>query len=392
MTALATADSMMPYSPNNDTVYTGIGLDLTQEPIILDMPAIHDRYAGIQIVNAYLENQPYVYSPRANGSNAIRIAFVGPDWEGELPDGLTRVQLDTNTASAAVRIALQNDDELDIVLGYQKQMTLTPLSAWLDGTRTPPPIPAAPARQAFEGPFAYFQSVAELIAENPPPAQHRAINASLWRVGLVPGQPFDPDALDPETRKGVERALADGPKVIEYIRKNRGKKFPSGWDAGRYAPDTVFDYAARAAMALVGLMGNDPEEAIYMYTYFDADGAPLDGSKRYRMHFAPEDLPKVGELGFWSITMYDGETYRFVPNPINRYALGSKNDLVWNEDGSLDLWFQAEAPEDGKAKNWLPTPPSGSFRVTCRIYSPTEEVVQELYAITLALPPVTLVP
>lgn len=389
MSRLANAGSEMPYSPNNDTVYTGVALDLSKEPVILDMPAIQDRYAVVNTTNAYVENQAYHYSPRVNGGEAARLAFVGPDWVGTLPPDVEKVDVDTNFAVLAIRLAVRrNEKDLAKVRAYQDQMSLTPLSGWEGGpTDVEPAIPAAKKREEFKGPFARFQKAAVLLGENPPPKRHAAMNATLWRIGLEPGQPFDPDALDPDTRAGVLRALKDGPAVMEYLRRNRGQRFPTGWDTARYADNIVFDYAARAAISLVGLLGNDPEEAIYFYTYFDAENQPLDGGRRYKIHFEPEDIPAINELGFWSVTMYDGDSYLLVDNPIDRYSIGSRHNLKYNADGSLDLYIQPDAPGGDRDRNWLPSPKDRPYRVTFRIYSPTEETTQSLYDRRLALPP-----
>ena len=388
MRALASAKSDMPYSPNNDTLYTGVTLDLKREPIILAMPEIKDRFAIVQMTNAYIENQPYVYSPRANGGDAAWLGFVAPDWTGELPEGVTEVRLDTNMAFLAIRIAVYDEDDLSPIHAYQDKISLTALSDWDNGpSSTPPQIPEPKTRTKYNDEFAYFRKAADLLADFPPPERHRAINASLWRIGLFPGEPYRPEELDPATRRGVERALKDGPKAIEYLRRNRGKRFPTGWDAGRYADNFVFDYAARAAIALVGLMGNDPQEAIYFYTYFDSEGEALNGDNRYRLHLEPEDIPDINSMGFWSVTMYDGVTFRFIENPIDRYSIGSKSNLKRNPDGSIDIWIQPDAPEEAKRGNWLPSPKGDPFRVTFRIYSPKDHIVESFYDIELALPP-----
>lgn len=389
MTMLSTAKGDMPFSPNIDTVYTGVTLDLGKEPIILDLPAIKDRYAVVQVVNAYVENQPYLYSPRTNGCERTSIAFVGPDWIGDLPEGIKEARLDTNLAGIAIRIAAKDEADLVIVRGYQSQMSLTALSDWNDGpSELPPPPPPLRHRNTYEGDFAWFRQAADLLSDNPPPHKHKAIRTTLWRIGIVPGRPFDPDALDPATRRGILRAEQDGSAMIEHLFRNRGRKFPNGWDAARYSPDFVFDYAARAAAALVGLVGNDPDEALYLYTYFDADGDALDGSKRYRIHIPADRIPATNENGFWSVTMYDGRTFQFVDNPINRYGIGSRDDLAINSDGSIDIWIQADRPDATRATNWLPSPKGGAFRVTFRIYSPLPGLVKDFYALTLALPPV----
>ena len=388
MTAISSAKGDLPFSPNVDTVYTGVSLDLTKEPVILDMPAIKDRYAVVQVVNAYVENQGYDYSPRTNGCERVRIAFVGPDWQGRLPDNVKERRLDTNLGGIAVRIAAKDEADLEIVRGYQAQMSLTLLSEWKDGPSGRPAIPPAPRpRNRYEGDFAWFKEAADLLAENPPPPDHKTITTTLWRIGITPGEPFNPDTLDPATRQGVLRAEQDGPAMIEYLVKNRGRKFPNGWDAARYARDFTFDYAARAAAALVGLMGNDPEEALYLYTYYDADGALLDGAKPYRIHIPADRIPATSAIGFWSITMYGGRSFQFVDNPLNRYCVSSRDTLVANEDDSVDIWVQADAPGGTRNTNWLPSPKGGPFRVTFRIYSPVQQLVDDFFAMTLALPP-----
>ncbi len=388
MTALSAARGDLPFSPNVDTVYTGVSLDLRQEPIILDMPAIKDRYAVVQVVNAYVENQPYDYSPRTNGCERTWIGFVGPDWQGELPEGVKERRLDTNLGGIAVRIAAKDEADLEIVRAYQAQMSLTPLSEWKGGPSGKPATPPPPRpRKHYEGDFAWFREAVDLLAENPPPSGHKTIITTLWRIGIEPGEPFDPDTLDPATRQGVLRAEQDGPAMIEYLFKNRGRKFPNGWDTARYSRDFTSDYAARAAAALVGLMGNDPEEAIYLYTYYDANGDLLDGSKPYRIHIPAGRRPATSEIGFWSITMYGGRSFQFVENPIDRYCVSSRDTLVANEDGSFDIWVQADAPGGTRNTNWLPSPKGGPFRVTFRIYSPVQELVDEFLAMTLALPP-----
>ena len=39
---------------------------------------------------------------------------------------------------------------------------------------------------------------------------------------------------------------------------------------------------------------------------------------------------------FWSLTMYDKTGFQ-VANPINRFAIGDRDQLKYNPDGSLDL-------------------------------------------------------
>lgn len=392
MRRLATARGDLPYSPNNDTVYTGIGLDVSREPMILRMPEITDRYASVHVADAYVENQPYVYSTRVNGGHATDIAFVGPDWRGTLPAGLTEERVDTNTVSITVRIAVKDDADLANVRRYQDAMSITALSDWHGGpSATPPPAPPPRARTAYEGDFAWFRRAADLLAENPPPPKHAAMREIMRRIGIVPGQPFDPARLDPATRAGVLRAERDGPAVIELIRRNRGIPMATGWNANR-AGALTFDYPSRAGVALVGLVGNDAEEAIYFSSYFDANHAALAGGRRYRMHFPADKIPTTGPLGFWSITMYDGVRFQFIDNPVNRYAIGSRDALRRNRDGSIDIYIQPTAPGGARNANWLPSPASGEFKMTLRIYMPTPDLVAAYATAQVYVPPVEPAP
>jgi hypothetical protein len=63
------------------------------------------------------------------------------------------------------------------------------------------------------------------------------------------------------------------------------------------------------------------------------------------MTFKP---PPFKEPGFWSYTIYDAANLYTVPNPINRYSLGSDDKLIVNPDGRITLYLQSESP--GKDK------------------------------------------
>jgi hypothetical protein len=389
MTRLASASGDLPYSPNNDTVYTGIALDLSTGPIVLRMPAITDRYVSVQVADAYIENQPYLYSTRVNGGQALDIAFVGPGWQGELPKGVAVARMPTNLTSVAVRIAVHGQADLPAVRRYQAANSLTALADWRDGPiGKAPPAPAVRARKSDEGDFAYFRLVADLMADNPPPAKHIGMLAMMRRIGLVPGKPFDPARLDPATRAGVLRAEKAGPHVIDLIRRTRGTPTATGWTANRAALANDFDYPTRAGNALVGLMGNDPEEALYFNNFFAADGQALRGGRAYRLHFKATDIPRTDILGFWSLTLYDAQRFQFIGNPLDRYALGSRDHLVRNPDGSVDIYVQPTAPGGERKRNWLPSPASGDFKLTMRIYMPTGDLVTAYRQSSLLVPPI----
>ena len=100
----------------------------------------------------------------------------------------------------------------------------------------------------------------------------------------------------------------------------------------------------------------------------DGDGQPLNGANKYVVHFDKGQTPPVN--AFWSLTMYNAKQ-AFVANPINRYAIGDRDKLKFNPDGSLDIYVQHDSPGKDKESNWLPAD-AGSFNVVMRMYWPKE--------------------
>ena len=120
----------------------------------------------------------------------------------------------------------------------------------------------------------------------------------------------------------------------------------------------------------MGLCANLPQDAIYPLTYIYIDGNALNGANNYMIHFPEGQIPPVN--AFWSLTMYNMEQF-FVENPIDRYTIGDRSELVYNDDGSLDIYIQHEAP-DGKESNWLPAP-DDDFNVMMRLYWPSQVII-----------------
>ncbi len=90
------------------------------------------------------------------------------------------------------------------------------------------------------------------------------------------------------------------------------------------------------------------------------------------LHFSKSELPPVA--AFWSITLYDEQGFQ-VANPLNRFAIGDRDALNYNADGSLDLFIQNANPGSDKESNWLPSPASGSESITMRLYAPKPEAL-----------------
>jgi hypothetical protein len=130
-------------------------------------------------------------------------------------------------------------------------------------------------------------------------------------------------------------------------------------------------YLKRAIVALVGLGANQVDDAIYPLNIGDADGKPVKAENKYVLHFNKDQIPPAS--AFWSLTMYDAEGFQ-VANSLNRFAIGDRDALKYNTDGSLDLYIQNQSPGRDKESNWLPAPDHGQLGLTMRLYAPKAEV------------------
>lgn len=360
--------------PNVDTLYASAFLDLSREPIVLSVPDMEGRYYLMPMLDAYTN---VFASPgaRTTGTDAQSFAIVGPGWRGELPKGVTEIRAPTNLVWILGRTEILGPSDLPHAVALSKQFKLTPLSAW-GRPYEPPPVenvapglpmsvkpPDAVAKMSVQE---FFSKLAALMEQNPPSAADQAAMKRFARIGLQPGR-FAPSSEATRAIEGVpQRALA---KIAAH-RPSLGTVV-NGWLMPMKLGGYGTRYLDRATVALVGLGANLPEDAIYPQLFVDSKGEKLDGANAYVLRFPKGETPPV--RGFWSLTMYDPQGY-LVANPIQRYAIGDRDALRRNPDGSLDIYVQHRPPAPELRSNWLPAP-AGPFNLTLRMYWPEERVL-----------------
>jgi hypothetical protein len=361
-------------TPNSDTPYSILWLDLRAEPIVLSLPAVEKtRYYSVMLCDGNTFNYGYVGS-RATGSEAGDYLVVGPDWKGATPPSIKKVfQSSTQFSAVAYRTQLFNAEDMSNVEKVQAGYKAQPLSAYLKQ-------PAPPAAPAIDFPKAN----AELVKKNffeyldfalqfaPAGPEERVIREKLARIGVGPGKTFDFKDLPLEHKLEIGLGMKDGEEKVEKYLVD-GQKDINGWKVGSLFGDRLFysgDWLKRAAAAKGGIYGNDAVEAVYPMTKAFADGEILDGSKHeYTLTFPAGQSPPVN--AFWSVTMYDGRTQLLIENPINRYLINSPMlpGMKTNADGSLTLYIQNKSPGADKEANWLPAP-DGPIYLVMRLYWP----------------------
>lgn len=364
-------------TPNSDTPYSLLWLDLRAEPYVLSVPAVEkERYYSVMLCDGNTFNYGYIGS-RATGSDAGDYLVVGPNWKGETPAGIKKVfRSSTQFSLAAYRTQLFNPADMPSVVKVQAGYNAQPLSAYLKQ-------PAPPAAPAIDFPkinknlikknfFEYLDFALQFAPAGP---EEKEIRAKLARIGIGPGKSFEFKDLSLEHKAEVALAMKEGDEKIEAELAG-GTKMINGWHIGSLFGDREFfngNWLKRAAAAKDGIYGNDAIEAMYPMTKTLADGEPLDGSKHnYTITFAADQLPPVN--AFWSVTMYDGKTQLLIENPINRYLINSPMlpDMKKNADGSLTIYIQKDSPGADNESNWLPAP-NGPIYLVMRLYWPKTE-------------------
>jgi hypothetical protein len=364
-------------TPNSDTPYSMVWLDLRAEPMVISVPAVPEqRYYSVQLIDGNTYNYGYI-GTRATGPDAGDYLVVGPDWKGEKPAGIKDVFTSTTPFSLAIfRTQLFNADDMPNVVKVQAGYKAQPLSAFLSQ-----PAPAAAPKIDFlpattegikDNFFAYLDAALEFVPTTP---ETKALRDRLASIGIGPGKAFDFKELSLEHKAAVLLAMKAGDdKVDKFLGTEQ--KTVNGWKIGSMFGDSQFingNWLMRAAAAKAGIYGNDAVEATYPMTRVDADGDTLDGGKhKYSLTFPAGQTPPVN--AFWSVTMYDGKTQLLIENPINRYLINSPMlpELKKNDDGSLTLYIQKDSPGANKESNWLPAP-DGPIYLVMRLYWPKTE-------------------
>jgi hypothetical protein len=380
-------------TPNSDTPYSFVGMDLRAEPIVLTVPPIEkDRYFSIQLIDAYTFNFDYMGS-RTTGNDGGSFLIAGPGWKGETPKGVKKVmRSETEFVFAVYRTQLFSPDDLDNVKKIQAGYKAEPLSAFL-GQPAPAAVPAVdfikPLTPDEERKSLEFFNILNFVLQFCPTVPSETeLMARFAKIGIGAGKTFDASTLSPEIKTAIEQGMADAWAELGKLEKEK-------IDTGEVTSGDLFgtreyltnNYLYRMAGAVLGIGGNSKQEAMYPVYAIGAAGQKLDGANRYTVHFAPGQLPPVN--AFWSMTMYELPQSLLVANPINRYLINSPMlpQLVKDADGGLTLYVQNESPGKDKEPNWLPAP-KGPFMTVLRLYWPKEAALDGSWK----APPMTKTP
>jgi hypothetical protein len=294
-------------TPNSDTPYSWLGLDLRTQPFVLTVPEVEKkRYYSIQFTDAYTFNIDYA-GTRATGNDAASFLVVGPGWKGETPKGIKKViRSETDILMPIYRVQLFDPGDIDNVKKVQSGFKVQPLSSFL-GTPAPKAAPAidfikplTPETQKTS--LEFFNIVNFVLRYCPTDPTEVELMKRFAKIGVGAGKTFDPSKLSPEMTKAFEDGRADAWAGFAGVVKQFEEGKVSSGDLIGTRKYLKNNYLYRMTAAVLGIYGNSKEDALYLLYNDDQANEKLSGASKYSVRFAPDQLPPVN--AFWSLTMY----------------------------------------------------------------------------------------
>jgi hypothetical protein len=237
----------------------------------------------------------------------------------------------------------------------------------------------------------YWERLWAVIQREPLEDRDRFFMAMLKPLGIEKGKPFQPDERQ-------RKILTEGAYVGEAMAK--ANTFDMRFPDIRYRPDANWQYfLILDPMQDLASYSELDERAAYFYaalfvtagmrstavgvgqaylgTFRDKDAHAFDGAKTYRLHVPPNPPAKQ----FWSVTLYDTDTRALIQSKEQRSDRSSRDDMVKNADGSVDVYFGPTAPK-GFEQNWIPTVPGRAWFAGFRFYGPLQPYFDKSWPLT----------
>ena len=393
-------------TPNSDVIYAMSYVDLGEDgPIVFEVPP---QLQGI-LLDFWQRPIPVdggkffgdVGFAGPDGGKGGKFLILPPGYKGKVPEGYFVYRSGTNNVFIFLRSFYQDPKNLTPAVELVEQSKIYPLDK-KDGAKPMkfPDASGVPANMLPVSDGSAFDQLKRLVDDEGTNLADSDSLGLLASIGIIKGQPFNPDA---HTREILDRAAKTGYKMSRVIGfepnvsgrsllvypdrhwvnpiadgtpENPDGPFNLGWtrkDGGYLDLDTRIWFFTDYYSISPGMVSQIPGKgAKYMIGFTDSDGTPLAGENNYRLHLPP----KIPAANFWSLTLYEAENASGYANDQPFPSLGLRDKPAQNADGSTDLYLGPEAPA-GKEANWLKTIPGKGYFTILRLYSPTEAAINK---------------
>ncbi|MBF6416336.1 DUF1214 domain-containing protein [Nocardia cyriacigeorgica] len=398
---------------NASTLYSGGFFDVSEEPVVIQTPAIpDDRYWSVQLGD---HNADWFFAAGSQfGADADqRYLVVGPHWRGELPPGFAGTNVIRATSNSfvlatRVEVTTRTEEDLATARSIVTGVGAVPLSLWSAHGGRIPPLDQQPIVKADYPTFPRMSQITDIarsmtavdylqllsLAINDPSITKRTDSVKetqtlrrLESLGLRAGETFEPSGLSDSQIAQLNRGFDEARKTARTAFADSQIDM-NGWRLQSSLFFDDLDYVAKAGADDVAWGTPVPYAShTIAFQFDDSLGRTLDGDHRYTLTFDLADLPPVTE--FWELPIYDSAGY-FIDNPIDRYSITSGGLAAGQytaDDGKLTLYLQPDPPTDPeRLRNWLPTPAGDTFQLAARFYGPTSGLLDGSYPMPRIVP------
>jgi hypothetical protein len=367
-------------TPNPDSVYFMCFWNVTNGPLVIDVPPAQGGSFAANIVDAWQMPLEDAGPEGADKGKGGRYVILPPDFKGKAPADGIALHSDTYSGFALLRSNLKSHSETDIAksVAYGKRLKVYPLSH----AASPPPTTFTDAANVlFSSTIPYdasfYRSLDRVVQREPWLQRDRIMIDQLKTIGIEKGKPYEPD----QALQGILNESAAEAHALLSQRYDDG--FPvmvpgSHWFPAAmpvvvkavqtgYANPDVYPVDARGVTYTLGFTGikRIGTAQFYLMANKDHDGNAFDGNSNYKLT-VPANAPV---RQYWSATVYNRETHTLIRNLSRASVASITSGVLTNTDGSVDVFFGPQAPA-GKEANWVPTDPQGKFELLFRLYGP----------------------
>ena len=376
---LLNADTRLIETPNTETLYSSVVVDLKDGPVVVMHPDFGDRYFRTSIWD--LHSETHTISQKQDGNTPPPYVIAPVGWSGDTPSGLKRVEVRSRYVQLAPHVAVYGEADLANVHALQKGLKVTALKDWgKSNAALQPGEPMRPIRRPgtkTPDELLFFEELGETLKDITIREDEAGFARQLQDIGITLKDGFQFERVDPATAAGLKRAVLDGQILAAHKARTVAPIQPGGTWAVSYDQTSIDNWLNRAGTGFGYVWGDLATEILYPMARTDGAGQPLSGKNRYLLQFPKDQLPPAR---YWRISMYDIEGF-FFNNPIDRYGIGNMAEkLEPDADGGLTITIQRESPGKDKEANWLPAPGEGFFMVM-RLYQPEERMYRGEYIV-----------
>lgn len=382
-------DKNQTLTPNPDVIYVNPFYDTRNGPVVLEIPPASGASSITGSVDDAWQTAIEDVGPAGvDKGKGGKYLILPPGYKDKVPAGYIPMPSSIYTGFAILRSNIGDGSKEDIAraVEYGRRIKIYPFSQAANPPQTTfVDLLHTPFGNIIPYDIHFFESLNSFIQREPWLTRDMAMIDQLKAIGIEKGKPFNPDGrtkeiltaaitdahkwLEGELEKvftppfyeGTHWALPANPLVVKAISENYA-------DANNYPVDGRALSYSLAYFSAKHLGGGQ----FYLMTIADKTGLRLDGSKQYVLHL-PANVPvKL----YWSITVYDGETHALTPGMPYFSRASTSPGLQKNADGSVDIYFSANAPE-GKESNWIPVDEKRKFELLARFYGPEKEFFEK---------------